>query len=98
MVSDYLKRARMAGLSWPLPEDLSDTAIEHKLFPPPTPRNSSRFYPDFQEVHKELQTRKGVTLYLFISFKIPGSQYPFHRKIFSDRQAAEIERSASINA
>jgi transposase len=63
-VSDYLQRARMAGLEWPLPDQLDDTALEHRLFPPATPRNSSRFIPDFQEVHKELQSRKNVTLNL----------------------------------
>ena len=38
--------------------------MEQLLFPPPTPRNSSRFIPDFHEVHKELQSRKNVTLNL----------------------------------
>ena len=63
-VSDYLQRAKMAGLGWPLPDQLDDTSLEHQLFPPTTPRNSSRFIPDFQEVHKELQSRKHVTLNL----------------------------------
>ena len=63
-VSDYLQRARMAGLTWPLPDTLDDTALEHQLFPPSTPRNSSRFVPDFHDVHKELQSRKSVTLNL----------------------------------
>ena len=29
----YLERARVAGLSWPLPPDLSDADIERLLFP-----------------------------------------------------------------
>ena len=32
---DYLRRARRAGLAWPLPEGLSDEALERLLFPPP---------------------------------------------------------------
>ena len=60
-VSDYIKRAKRAGISWPIPEGQSNTALEQALFPPPTPRNSSRLIPDFQEVHKELQARRGVT-------------------------------------
>ena len=32
-VSDYLRRADVAGLSWPLPADLSDGDIEGLLFP-----------------------------------------------------------------
>jgi len=63
-VSDYLKRAGMAGLSWPLPENHSDTSLERTLFPPPTPAGSSCLIPDFSEIHAELQTRRGVTLNL----------------------------------
>ena len=29
----YIGRARRAGLSWPLPDDLSDEALEQLLFP-----------------------------------------------------------------
>ena len=55
-VGDYLQRVRNAGLNWPLPEGLNDTALAQLLFPPPTPRNSARLFPDFHEVHKELQS------------------------------------------
>lgn len=64
-VSDYLHRAKAAGLSWPLPDGLTDTALEQQLFPSSAPRVTlSRFVPDFQDVHKELQSRKHVTLNL----------------------------------
>ena len=32
-VGEYLRRARAAGLSWPLPEEMTDTALERLLFP-----------------------------------------------------------------
>ena len=32
-VKDYLDRARVAGLRWPLPDDLDDEALEQRLFP-----------------------------------------------------------------
>ena len=32
---DTVRRARRAGLSWPLPEELSDEALERRLYPPP---------------------------------------------------------------
>jgi len=32
-VGDYLARAKAAGLSWPLADDLDDTRLEHLLFP-----------------------------------------------------------------
>ena len=33
-IDNYLRRAEVAGLGWPLPDDLSDTALYDKLFPP----------------------------------------------------------------
>ena len=32
-VGDYLRRARTAGLSWPLPEGLDERALGARLFP-----------------------------------------------------------------
>lgn len=63
-VGEYIQRVKLAGLNWPLPEGMSDASLEQKLFPAPTPRHSSKLFPDFQEVHKELQARKHVTLML----------------------------------
>lgn len=58
------KRAEGAGLSWPLPPDLTDSALEKLLFPPhPPPGIYERPLPDWKHVHRELR-RKGVTLQL----------------------------------
>lgn len=62
-VGDYLRRAEAAGLGWPLPTELDDTALEECLFPPAPPKGSRRPLPDWAEVHRELK-RKGVTLAL----------------------------------
>ena len=63
-VSEYLRRAESAGLSWPLPADASDARLERLLFPPPPDLPASaRGVPDFAEVHRQLK-RKGVTLFL----------------------------------
>jgi transposase len=60
----YLSRAREQGLSWPLPAELSDTALEKRLCGPPSfSPASSRPLPDCAEIHQELK-RKGVTLQL----------------------------------
>ena len=40
-VSDYVRRAAAAGLSWPLPEGLDDAALEAALFPAPPPSRES---------------------------------------------------------
>ena len=61
---EYLRRARLAGLSWPLPEGLDDVELETRLFPPPPKvSRAHRSLPDWAEVHCELK-RKGVTLAL----------------------------------
>jgi len=62
--ADYLLRAAAAGLSWPLPEGLTEAELEPRLFPG-NPKRSSRKrpLPDWSAVHKELR-KKGVTLAL----------------------------------
>jgi transposase len=62
-VSDYVGRAERAGIGWPIPDDLDDTALEELLFPPAPPSSTPRALPDFAHLHKELR-RKGVTLQL----------------------------------
>lgn len=63
-ISEYFRRADLEGLKWPLPDDLSDTELERRLFPrvlgearPDVPQ------PDWAYIHAELR-RKGVTLSL----------------------------------
>ena len=63
-VAEYLRRAEVAGLSWPLPEGLDEAALERLLFPPPPAAKGRRFAePDWAAVHRELK-RPGVTLAL----------------------------------
>ena len=63
-VGDYIRRARVAGLGWPLPEGMDERALEARLFPPPESAKTARQpLPDWTHVHRELK-RKGVTLAL----------------------------------
>jgi transposase len=62
-VSDHVMRAEAAGLSWPLPDELDDHALEQLLFPPVVPKGIVRPTPDWKYVHVELR-RKSVTLQL----------------------------------
>lgn len=62
-VVEYVRKAEAAGLNWPMPEHLDDTAIEALLFPSETPKLTDRPLPAMSELRKELQT-KGVTLML----------------------------------
>jgi transposase len=63
-ISEYFRRADVEGLSWPLPNDLSDADLEQRLFPySPGEARGSVPQPDWAYVHAELR-RKGVTLSL----------------------------------
>jgi transposase len=60
-VADYLRRARQAGLSWPLAEGLTERAVDLALFPPTAASRVKRPEPDWAAVHRQLG-RSGVTL------------------------------------
>jgi len=45
-VQDYLTRADAAGLGWPLPPDLTDEALEQRLFPAPSNKLGARRHPE----------------------------------------------------
>lgn len=63
-VSECLRRARMANLTWPLPTEYDDAQLEQLLYPPAskiTPADQGEI--DWIHIHKELK-RKAVTLML----------------------------------
>ncbi len=63
-VSSYLARATAAGLAWPLPDALNDTALEARLFTRPADRGRlDQVLPSWGGLHHELK-RPGVTLQL----------------------------------
>ena len=62
-VADHVKRAKAAGLGWPLPEDMDDGALEARLFAAAAPPAGARPTPDWPTIHRELR-RPGVTLML----------------------------------
>jgi len=63
-VREYLLRAKLAGLGWPLPAELDDGRLEDLLSPPQRPVSADmRQMPDMEYIHKELK-RKSVTLQL----------------------------------
>jgi transposase len=63
-VAEYVRRAQAAGLSWPLPDALDETALARRLCATAaTTPVARRPTPDWATVHQELK-RKGVTLVL----------------------------------
>src|ERR1700751_4890037 len=83
-VSGYLSRARAAGITWPLPEDLDDARLEALLFPPScrTPTDQ-RPMPDWAWVHHELR-RPDVTLALLWEEYRAGAADGFSYSWFCD--------------
>jgi transposase len=64
-VRTTIKRFQAAGLTWPLPEEMTDAALEARLFATAGIKQGHRRQaePDWAEIHRELK-RKHVTLLL----------------------------------
>ena len=62
-INGYIGRAKVAGLTWPLPKDLDDEQLDKMLYPPACDEDSKEGVPNWDKVHQELK-RKGVTLQL----------------------------------
>lgn len=84
--ADYLERFKRCGLTWPLPENLSDMELERLLFPSGVlVRPSKPTLPDFSYIHNELK-KKGVTLFLlwqeYRETHPDGYQYSWYCEIY----------------
>ncbi|MCG8556275.1 MAG: IS21 family transposase, partial [Proteobacteria bacterium] len=62
-IARTLDRAQEAGLSWPLPEEMTDAELERTLYPASPAAEAERPVPDWSYVAQELR-KKGVTLRL----------------------------------
>jgi transposase len=62
-ISDYMARARTAGIEWPFPQEMSEQDLFNLLFLPSHNTSKKRPLPDWEWVYKELR-KKGVTLQL----------------------------------
>jgi transposase len=62
-VGEYLRRAKDAGLGWPLSDNMDDNLLEQLLYPPAPGPDVNRAIPDWEKVHKDLK-KDGVTLFL----------------------------------
>lgn len=91
-ISDYLGRARRAGLRWPLPDDLDDMRLEALLFPPkPDVPADQRPVPDWSAVHREMR-RPNVTLALLWQEYRTGIADGFGYSWFCDLYRAWVGR------
>jgi hypothetical protein len=78
VVHGYVRRARLAGLSWPLPEGMDDEGLELLLFPAPMAASQSdrRPAPDWVYVEKELRRRSVTRLLLWEEYRRPAQSRP----------------------
>ena len=61
-VCEYVNRARVIGITWPIPPLIDDAGLERRLFTPADfHAGSTKPLPDWTKVHEELK-RRGVTL------------------------------------
>lgn len=64
-VAVYLKRAEKLGLSWPIPDGLTDVQLDALLFPlPANPPGPERPLPDCAYIYEELRSHKKLNLTL----------------------------------
>src|SRR3989338_14184 len=76
-ISDYLQKAKAAGIPWPLPEGLSDQALESRLFArSQLPARKDRAQPDYAYLYNELRSFRNVNLTLDLLLREYKEQHP----------------------
>ena len=59
-VADYVARAAAAGITWPVPDNLTDSVLDSMLFASSlSPAASTRPLPDFETIYNELSNKIG---------------------------------------
>jgi len=92
-VTEYLDRARAAGVGWPLEDGLDEEALEARLFPAAVAVTTARPVPDWSAIAKELKKKHHVTLrLLWLEWREANpegwgySQFCWHFKCWADTQ------------
>ena len=80
-IQRLIHKAEEAGLEWPLPEDVSDEALERLLYPEGEKTSGGKVVPEWKHVRRELK-RSGVTRQLLweeYAQNHPGNHYSYSR-------------------
>jgi transposase len=95
-VRTTIGRFQAAGLSWPLPDEMTDAALEARLFPEAGTRDGHRRQtePDWANIQRELK-RKHVTLSLLWHEYIERNPEGYRYSRFCDRYRS-WERKLSV--
>src|SRR5258707_15804639 len=71
-VCEYVNRAKVIGITWPIPPEIGDAELERLLFTPAGfPEGPTKSLPDWAKGHEELKHR-GVTLMILGEDNRPG--------------------------
>jgi transposase len=63
-VGEYIRRAQVLGITWPVPDEIDDATLAQRMFDAPgAPQSVGRDDIDWVKTHEELK-RRGVTLVL----------------------------------
>src|SRR5258707_10428896 len=69
-VSEYVSRAKVVGITWPIPPEISDAELERRLFTPAGfHEGSTKRLPDWTKGDEELKRRGGALM-------VPGEGHP----------------------
>jgi len=63
VTGEYVRRARVIGITWPVPDVIDDAELERRLFPVPCEESPPRAVIYWRKVHEEMK-RRSVTLVL----------------------------------
>ncbi|MDD2201354.1 MAG: IS21 family transposase [Firmicutes bacterium] len=63
-VGDVIRRANGVGLGWPIPDTMTWDDVERLLYPGNTNKPRTRPMPKWEQIHRELKSKKSVTLQL----------------------------------
>jgi transposase len=88
-VAEYLRRAAVVGITWPVPPELDDAALQRKLFTPAGSIRAEKIRPQpaWACIHAELR-RPGVTLLLLWEEYRAGQPDGYGYSRFCDLYAA----------
>ena len=57
VIGEYVRRAGVLGITWPVPEEIDDAELERRLFPVPCETGPPRAAIDWRQVHEEMKRR-----------------------------------------
>lgn len=63
-VSEYLQKAQIKGITWPLPENMDNQTLENLLFPPAPVSQPTVAVPNWEDITVELHKHHHLTLQL----------------------------------